>query len=132
MRTSRDVMGGMPIDTRRLRLASIAGAIAAIAACTPIQPHSPTPSALPTTSPTPSSSPLSSPSRSSSPSGATGYAVDCGPLVSDACRAEAERIVANTNRLYPTKVVVAVKITGADGDYELTFSDGTGIAAEVN
>ena len=71
---------------------------------------------------------------SATPAAPTGgaYQLTCGPVPPNDCVAWANDIVANAHTQNPGRMVVSVTFTGADGDYELIFDDGTGAGADIN
>ena len=60
------------------------------------------------------------------------YSVSCGPVDDVACRDLAIGIVANALAQYPGQRVLRVEVASVDGDYSLSFTDGTGIGADIN
>jgi hypothetical protein len=60
------------------------------------------------------------------------YALECGPMQAQACDVLAEGLAVGAEKNHPGRTVVSIQITGADGDYELLFDDGTAIGADIN
>lgn len=65
------------------------------------------------------------------PTGA-GYTLTCGPVSPDECLAKAGQMVAAARLQDATKQVVSISFTGADGDSEMVFDDGTVTRRYVN
>ena len=57
--------------------------------------------------------------------------LDCGPFPPDTCRANAPSVAANQPGRDHT-AVAAIRFTSADGDYVLTFDDGTTVEGQAN
>ena len=105
-----------------MRLLLVLAACILVAGCAASASLTPRPS---------SSGPSATDSPSPSPSERL-YKLTCGPMEERACEEWAAGVIGNAAKQYPGKEVVSLTITGADGDYDLVFEDGSAIGADIN